>query len=590
MYLLGIHNSAHDAAACLFRDYELAAAVSLERVTRKKGAGVCAEQELPLPAIDECLKVAGIGRADVDVVCSTRDHWEFQSYALRGRLRLKQNVFRLLRQKRLPRMTYMMQKLRVNNALDIFDTDSFRARYGFDKAKICFVNHHFAHGIAAYFYSPFNDSLVYTADACGDNVAYSARVVRQSVFKLLFGGDASLRAPFPAHSLGNLYGFFTQALGFLMDRHEGKLTGLSAFGEAKAADEIKRHFRVEENGEISADFPSHDAMRDFAFDVARRLSREDAAASVQSVLEDLVCEAVEKLLRLTGTRCLSVAGGVFANVRLNRALIEKTRAERIFIFPAMGDEGLPVGACLLYLHERDGASAWQRQRHLLEHVYLGRSYDDTFVVASARYPTVVRDSRDNIDKAVDALVAGKVVAIYTGRMEYGPRALGNRSILASPVAREINDSINKRLDRSEFMPFAPAVLEEYAAGVFDLHQGNSYAARFMTITCAVHPSWRKRIAAVVHVDGSARPQIVRESENPLYFRVLSRFHERTGLPVLVNTSFNVHEEPIIDTPDQALRALVEGRVDYILTQDSFYQDSLYSARHSEQRDGMTGRT
>jgi carbamoyltransferase len=311
-------------------------------------------------------------------------------------------------------------------------------------------------------------------------------------------------------------------------------------------------------------------MREFAFDVGRRLSREDAAASVQSVLEDLICEAVEKLLRTTGTRSLAVAGGVFANVRLNRALIETTSAERIFIFPAMGDEGLPVGACLLYLLQRDGAPAWQRRRHLLDHVYLGRNYDDTFAVSSAAYPLVVRDSHNNIGKAVDALVAGKVVAIYTGRMEYGPRALGNRSILASPVAREINDSINKRLDRSEFMPFAPAVLEDHAAHVFDLHEGNSYAARFMTITCGVHPRWRERIAAVVHIDGSARPQIVRESDNPLYHRVLSRFHQQTGLPVLVNTSFNVHEEPIIDTPDQALRALLDGRVDFILTQDSLY--------------------
>ena len=570
MYLLGIHNSAHDAAACLFCDYQLMAAVSLERLTRKKGAGVCAEQELPIAAIDECLEIAGIRRADIDVVCSTRDHWEFQSYALRGRLRLKQKVFHLLRQKRLPRMTYMMQKLGVNNALDIFDTDSFRARYGFDKADIYFANHHFAHGIAAYFYSLFDDSLVYTTDACGDNVAYSARVARQSVFEVLFGCDASLHATFPAHSLGNLYGFFTQALGFLMDRHEGKLTGLSAFGEAKAADEIKRHFKVEENGEISADFPSHDAMRNFAFDVARRLSREDAAASVQSVLEELICDAVEKLLRITGTRSLALAGGVFANVRLNRALIEMTSAERIFIFPAMGDEGLPVGACLLYLHQRDGAPVWQRQRHCLERIDLGRSYNDRFAAASARYRAGLRDSVDNVDKAVDALVIGKVVAIYTGRMEYGPRALGNRSILASPVAREINDSINKRLDRSEFMPFAPVVLDEHAAEVFDLHEGNSYAARFMTITCAVRPQWRERIAAVVHVDGSARPQVIRESDNPLYFRVLSRFHERTGLPVLVNTSFNVHEEPIIDTPDQALRALVDGRVDYILTPDSLY--------------------
>jgi len=570
LYLLGVHNSAHDAAACLFSDYQLVAAISLERLTREKGAGVTPEQEMPLAAIDECLDIAGITRADIDVVCSTRDHWEFQSYALQGRLRLKQHAYRLLRQKRLLRMTYMMTKLGVSDALDIFDKDSFKRRYGFGKADIYFANHHFAHGIAAYFYSLFPDSLVYTADACGDNVAYSARIARHSTFEMLFGGDAALRSTFPAHSMGNLYGFFTQALGFKMDRHEGKLTGLSAFGEAKAAQKIKRHFWVEDNGEIAADFPSHEAMRDLAFDVGRELSREDAAASVQAVLEELVCEAVEKLLRGSGLRTLAVAGGIFANVRLNRALLETTSAERIFIFPAMGDEGLPVGACLLYLHERDGAQKWQRQRHRLGQLSLGRNYDDAFGTAARKYFDIKRETAGHIDKAVDALVAGKVVGIFTGRMEYGPRALGNRSILASPIQREINDSINKRLNRSEFMPFAPVVLEEYAAKVFDIREGNAYAARFMTITCAVRPEWRKRIAAVVHVDGSARPQIVRKGDNPLYFRILSEFFNRTGLPVLVNTSFNVHEEPIINMPEQALRALSENRVDYVLTEDSLY--------------------
>src|ERR1700733_9792753 len=296
MYLLGIHNSAHDAAACLFRDYELFAAVSLERLKRQKGGGVSADQEMPIAAIDECLHIAAIGRGDIDAVCATRDHWEFQSYALRGRLRLKQQMFHLLRQKRLPRMTYMMTKLGTSHALDIFDINSFKARYGFKKADVYFANHHAAHGIAAYFYSMFDDALVYTADACRDNVAYSARSAKQSVFDLLFGGDAGLHIPFPAHSLGNLYGFFTEALGFRMDRHEGKVTGLSALGEAKAAAEIKRHFRVEKNGEISADFPSHIAMRNFVRETASRLSREDAAASVQSVLEELICEAVEKML------------------------------------------------------------------------------------------------------------------------------------------------------------------------------------------------------------------------------------------------------------------------------------------------------
>jgi carbamoyltransferase len=157
-------------------------------------------------------------------------------------------------------------------------------------------------------------------------------------------------------------------------------------------------------------------------------------------------------------------------------------------------------------------------------------------------------------------------------MEYGPRALGNRSILASPLQREINESISRRLNRSEFMPFAPVVLEQHAAEVFDIDEGNYHATRFMTITCAVRPHWRKRIAAIVHVDGSARPQVIREDDNSLYFRVLSQFHNRTGVPVLVNTSFNAHEEPIIDTPDQALRALVDGRVDYILTENGLYSN------------------
>lgn len=156
-------------------------------------------------------------------------------------------------------------------------------------------------------------------------------------------------------------------------------------------------------------------------------------------------------------------------------------------------------------------------------------------------------------------------------MEFGPRALGARSILASPVRRDINDTINKRLDRSEFMPFAPVVLAEHAASPLNVNPGNACAARFMTITCDVRPEWRDRIPAVVHIDGSARPQVIEAHDNPIYFDVLERFYKRTGLPVLVNTSFNVHEEPIIDTPEQALTALIEGRIDRILTKDALYR-------------------
>jgi carbamoyltransferase len=237
----------------------------------------------------------------------------------------------------------------------------------------------------------------------------------------------------------------------------------------------------------------------------------------------------------------------------------------------MGDEGLPVGACLLYLYERDGAAHWSAQRRRLTQLYLGRKYDADFASAAGRHREIVADHERPVEKAVDALIDGEVVAIYTDRMEFGPRALGARSILASPVRREVNDTINKRLNRSEFMPFAPVVLAEHVATVFDIHDGNAHAARFMTITCGVRPEWRERIPAVVHVDGSARPQIIDGDDVRLYRHVLELFYKRTGLPVLVNTSFNVHEEPIVDTPEQALTALLDRRIDRILTGEALYR-------------------
>jgi carbamoyltransferase len=571
MYLLGIHNGSHDASACLFRDYKLVSAVSLERLTRKKNAGVTAEQEIPLAAIDECLSIAGIARADVDVVCSTRNYFEFQTYALRGRWKIKQLWAKLTGRRRLMLMTYIMRKQNTKVAADVFDAAGFRQRHGFFKAKFYFANHHHAHGAAAYFFSEFKDALIYTADGFGDDVAYSARAGKAGEMNLVFGGDENLHRPMKVNSIGLLYNQFTEALGFIPNRHEGKLTGLSAFGKPKLGPELANHFSGDGRGEVSTDFPTYPDLENCARQMCKQLSREDAAATVQFVTEKVICEAVDKLVKTTGLKSVAAAGGIFANVKANRAVLETTAAEKIFVFPAMGDEGLPVGACLLYLHERDGAAKWQASRYKLEDVYLGRDYDEAFRPAAAKYPQVQRDDADQINKAVEALVRGEVVSIYTSRMEYGPRALGARTIMASPVQREVNDTINKRLDRSEFMPFAPVVLAEHAATVFDVNPGNAHAARFMTITCDVKPEWRERIPAVVHVDGSARPQVIVEKDNPLYFRVLTEFYKRTGLPVLVNTSFNVHEEPIVDTPDQALKSLADGRIDRILTEEALYQ-------------------
>ncbi|MFZ0113515.1 MAG: carbamoyltransferase C-terminal domain-containing protein [Xanthobacteraceae bacterium] len=570
MYILGIHNGHHDASACLFRDYELVAAVSLERLTRKKSDGVTPELEIPAAAIDECLAVAGIRRGDIDMVCASRAHWELQSYRLSGRWWIKQQYFGLVGTRSIPLMSDLMRKQHILDAAAIFDADAFKHRHGFPKANLYFYNHHAAHGLPAYFFSEFTDALIYTADGIGDNVSYSVTSAHAGALDVLAGDDKALHQPFRINSVGLLYCYFTDALGFIWNRHEGKVTGLAGFGKPVAADEIMRHFSVDAGGEIASDFPDYPAMHQFARHVCARLSREDAAASVQEATERLVCDAVAKYLRRAGHDAAALSGGIFANVRLNRAILETTPARRVFVFPAMGDEGLPVGGCLLYLHTRDGAQTWHRQRYPLRRLYFGRDYAAQFDAAAKTFTRIMADTERPVEKAVDLLARGAVVAIYTDRMEFGPRALGARSILASPVEREVNDAINKRLERSEFMPFAPVVLEDEAASVFDINAGNAHAARFMTITCAVHPDWQNKIPAVVHVDGSARPQTIRREDNPLYYDVLAQFYARTGLPVLVNTSFNVHEEPIVDTPAQALKSLADGRIDHILTQHALY--------------------
>jgi carbamoyltransferase len=328
-------------------------------------------------------------------------------------------------------------------------------------------------------------------------------------------------------------------------------------------------FRFTKDGLIETEFRNWSEMREKFLGICRGHDRETIAASIQKVAEDFTVQSVRWWLQRTGARRLALAGGLFANVRLNRLLAETLPLDEVFIFPAMGDDGLPVGAGLAFLHARDGSETWLAQRRRLDDVYLGQNFDgridDTLEAAGMR-----RLPGRPVETAVDLIRAGKAGAIYTARMEFGPRALGARSIIASPHDHAINDNLNKRLDRSEFMPFAPFVLEEDAERVFEITGVNRYAARFMTITCAVKPEWRARIPAVVHVDGTARPQIVRDADNPLFAAILRRFRDATGLPVLINTSFNVHEEPIVNRPEECLQALADERVDFVVTQQAVY--------------------
>ena len=298
--------------------------------------------------------------------------------------------------------------------------------------------------------------------------------------------------------------------------------------------------------------------------------REDAAASIQKLVEDIVLGSLTRILHQARHRHLGLSGGLFADVKLNRHLAENLSLDDIFIVPPMGDEGLSLGAGLAFLLSRDGLQDWLEQRYRLNDVYWGRDYDCAIDAALMAVPGVVGHDDPITEAAAARLADGQLGAIFRGRMEFGPRALGARSILANPSRRATHDELNRRLQRSEFMPFAPVVTEENASRVFDINSVNHYACRFMTIATEVRPEWRRAIEAVVHVDGSARPQIIRRETNPLYHDIVVAFERRTGTPSLVNTSFNVHEEPIVNRPAECVRGFARRGIDFVVTENRVY--------------------
>lgn len=576
MIIAGLFTGYHDACACIYDEYQLVASVALERLTRKKGDG----HRLPLEALDECLLIAGLDREAVDAVALERCAYPARYYRdLPLGRRVEDQLNRLIGREKFWKIITEQRRLGLPPAEDVFDGVRFLRDRGFrDDVEFAFFNHHFAHALPALFHTDWpaagegagDPVLLYTADGGGDNVHASAHLFRDGELTTLYGGDEKLAEPMRIDSIGRAYAEATRVLGFKMNRHEGKLTGLAAYGKPVLFDEMASHFQIGENGAVNSDFPTYEDMAAWMDRICAGVDREDVAASIQKCLEETILASVGRLVDQTGARYLGLAGGVFANVRLNQRLAEELPFREVFIYPAMGDFGLACGGVLEYLYRRDGLAAWLESRYRLDHLYFGRDYrramDDCFSGEAAFRPV----GSDPVETTAALLEAGAVVAIYNKGMEYGPRALGARTILGAPVDAEINDILNKRLSRTEFMPFAPVIAEEDAETVFDLGPAKTYAARFMTITCNVKADWAPKIPAVVHVDNTARPQVIRREPNPLYYDILKAYGARTGIPVLINTSFNAHEEPIINRPEECAQALREGRVDYVVTENGVY--------------------
>lgn len=420
---------------------------------------------------------------------------------------------------------------------------------------IRFVNHHEAHARGAWRMSGFPEALVVTADGMGDGVSMTVWRARAD------DGGMEMKRLWSASSrdsLGLFYEVLTEAFGFLSCRDEGKLTGLAAHGAPERVHE-PWPFRFDDE-RLVYDGPVGQRGVEWARrTLMARYSREDIAAWAQSILEHCVVEVCRRWLRRTGLTNLAVAGGVVANVKLNQRLHEMDMVERLFVYPNMGDGGLAYGAI---------CAIDQRPPEPVQDVFFGDEFSNDAIETAIRNANLPFERCDDItERIADALVEGQLVARFTGKMEWGPRALGNRSVLARTTDRTVVDRLNRLLKRSDFMPFAPAILDEDGDLYVERVNVARHAAEFMTVCFDCTERMRREHRAVVHVDDTARAQLVRGASNPAFHRILSAFKRRTGCGVILNTSFNIHEEPIVRTPEEALTAFRNARLDYLAIGD-----------------------
>jgi len=415
-------------------------------------------------------------------------------------------------------------------------------------SKLKRFDHHLSHSAAAYYASGFERALIVTLDGYGSGLAGSVSVGEGTRIKRIH------KLEYP-HSLGTFYEGVTSSLGFKPSRHEGKIVGLAAYGDPQILldlvlgrfEQTPGSFRIVESNNVY-----------FARYLASMFPKIDVAAAWQRALEVVATNYIQHYVKQTKIDTVVLAGGVIANVKLNQRVFEIPGVKHIFVYPNMGDGGCGTGAAFLASREGLGVSSAYNT------VYLGPDYSDDQIARELHTAGLKFERVDPIEPTVAKLIhAGHVVARFNGRMEYGPRALGNRSILYRGTEPEVNHWLNQRLGRTEFMPFAPATLYEERDRCYEGVKGAEHAAEFMTLTFDCTPFMKQTCPAAVHVDGTARPQLVKESANPSYYRIIREYFKLSGIPSVINTSFNMHEEPIVNSPDDAIRAFLQGNLDYL---------------------------
>jgi len=559
MYSLGVSCYYHDSAAAILKDGHVVAAVEEERFSRKKF-----DDGFPRMAIDWCLKEAGITPEQINSVA-------FYDKPVLKFERLLDNYIAVA-----PRGLYSFLNV-IPKWLHkrLWIKEEIKKHMRGYQGKIIFPEHHMSHAAHTFFTSPFDEAAILTVDGVGEWSTTSFGSAENTSIKL----TNDIRWP---HSIGMFYSAFTYFLGFKVNEGEYKLMGLSAYGKPKYYDLI-----LNEILDVKNDGSLHLNLKYFAFTYDKVMTNQkfaelfgiprreenvkaeqihyDIAASAQKVLEDIMLKMVNHVHKKTGMKNLCLGGGVALNGVANYRILKEGPFESVHIPPSPGDGGSAIGCAqyLYYIHKKQRRIIVQdHAKRIQENVYVGPSFSNDEIKSFLEENNIDYEylTREQLLQTTAKLISEQnVVGWYQGKIEWGPRALGNRSILADPRDSKMKDVLNEKIKHRElFRPFAPSILEEYASEYFDLTIPSPY---MLFVAKVKKPD---KIPAVTHVDGTGRLQTVSREANPLYYDLINDFYKITGVPVVVNTSMNVRGEPIVNTPEQAYAMIIKTEMDYIM--------------------------
>lgn len=587
VYILGISCYYHDAAAVLLCDGKVVAASEEERFSRIKH-----DFGFPKLAIKYCLELAGIQGSDLDYVVFFEKPFRKLDRILMTSFQTYPKSWKVFRESM---MTWTMDKMWV--------AATIQSELGnIPKEKILFSEHHLSHAASAFLCSPFEEAAILTVDGVGEWVTSTYGVGRGNSIKLL------KQIEFP-HSLGLLYSAFTAFLGFEVNEGEYKVMGMAPYGQPRYVDKVWKVVQQNQDGSFSLDMDyfsfhhSTDRTYNRRFEQLFGESRDpklqfftegtgfpkyfgdppsnyrelcklnqhfaDIASSIQKVTEEILLGMARNVYKQTGLKKLCIAGGVGLNSVANSRILRETEFEELYVQPAAGDGGGALGAALWAYNTLLG----KPRNFTMKHAYWGRANSEAeisdFLVENNIPHRRLKDEDELVDTVVDRLISGKVVGWSQGRFEWGPRALGSRSILADPRNPDMKDIVNSKIKfREPYRPFAPSILAECAEKYFELPNAvRHYPARYMLYVVPVKPAEQSTLPAITHVDGTGRLQTVFKDQSPRYYHLIERFGQATGVPVILNTSFNLKGEPIVNTPANAFNTFSKSEMDSLVLEN-----------------------